>query len=315
MLKIKNSIFDTPPILFSEDVYLCTEYGEILTGRFKFKRKISNIFEIIKQKDVRFIKSNMSLPGFRPLIFANTCEGIAIFDLSLCLKFGLLIVIFPHFSGEETLALLNTDLRERITLDDSVKIEAEKYVGYPIGEAALEFKDRLLDVRRSGEYFTYLIKTNSQADEMMLDVCESLGRFYGCEISVKLDPIYDNFEPKNAFCFESFAFSLVSLIFLVRNYSASRNAAMKIHVDEMGFYYDFAFRMAKQYSGERLSAIAPELKHLMSKAENRIFNCITYQKDDVFALRAFPWLRTPDSADLKARPEDFIYDCQRRYEL
>ena len=309
MLKNSKNIFETPPILFAEDVYLCNEFGDILTGRFKTQRKIKNIFKIMGTHNVRFIRDNMALPGFRPLIFVDTPEGLAIFDLSLCPKFGLVILIFPDFSREEMLALLSTNLAQRSTISPEIKIEAVNYKGYPIEDKALIFKDRLLEVRRSGEYFTYLLKSNSQVVDTMLDIINSLGRFYGCDIHITLDNIYDNFEPKNSFCFESFAFSLISLIFLARNYSDTRGATIKIHVDEMGFYFDFGFRIAKQYGGEQISNIAPELKHLLKKAEFRIFNCITYQKDGTFILRAFPWLRTPDSADLKERMEDFIYDC------
>ena len=59
---------------------------------------------------------------------------------------------------------------------------------------------------------------------------------------------------------------------------------------------------------KKFKDIALELKHLMIKADDRLFTCFCVQKEDTFVLRAFPWLRHPNSADLKERQEKFRYD-------
>lgn len=309
MLKRYNNILDNDPIIFAEDVYLFTDLGEHLTGRYSLERKIRNIFSMISSEDARLLKSNMSFPGFRPLMLMDSIEGPIVFDFSLYPKFGLLIGILPYISRRDLLILSLSELSQRIILSEDMKVEAEQYLECTASDDALDFANRLLAVRRSGEYFSFLLKTNSEVFSAMLDITESFGRFYGCQVELSFDKIYDNFEPKNAFCFESFAFSLVNLLFLSRNYSANRGARVKIRVDEMGFYYDFEFDIAEQYNGKDLSKTAPELKYLMSRADDRMFTCFSLQKGNKFILRAFPWLRMPDSADLKERRERFIYDC------
>ena len=308
MLKRSGNVLDNDPIIFAEDVYLFTDKGELLTGRYSLKRKIRNAFSLISPEDVRLIKEHMSFPGFRPLVLVDSLEGPMIFDFSLYPKFGLMIGIFPYISREDLLILSSNELSRRIILSDAIKGEAQRYVGHTASEGALAFAERVLSVKRSCENYTFILKTNSEVFSSMLDIVESFGSFYGCRFELSFDKICDDFEPKNNFCFESFAFSLISLLFLARNYSAHREAKLKICVDDMGFYYDLGFEMAEQYREQAIIGTAPVLKHLMSKAEDRMFTCFCIQKNGEFVLRAFPWLRTPDSADLKERRERFIYD-------
>lgn len=304
----KKSV-EKDPVIFTEDVYLCTKFGEILTGRYAVSRKIKNIFDVLDDSDVRFLRKSMSLPGFTPLAFVGSREGIIIFDLSLCPKFGLMIAIFPHFSREDILGLAASDLSYRAMISSNLILDINAYKNFTVSAKAKIFADRMLAVCRSGEYFSFLLKTNSEIFSAMSEIAKSLSVFYGSDLNVTFGKVSDDFELKNEFCFESYAFSIINLIFLARNYSATRNASLKICIDEMGVYFDFVFRIAEQYQNYELYNIAPELKNLSTVAADRIFNCFSVQKDGVFAFRGFPWLRLPDSADLKAKEEDFIYDC------
>ena len=173
----------------------------------------------------------------------------------------------------------------------------------------LIFAKRLLSVSRSGEYYSHLFKTNLEVFQEISEIAESFGRFYGCRFHLSYKDITEEIDPKNEFCFESCAFAIISLAFLTRTYSASREAQINVHLDELGFYFDLTFDIAEQYSSQRLAECAPELINLTERAYDHMFDCFCAQREGRFIARAFLWLRTPNSADIKEKKAKFIYDC------
>ncbi len=308
MRKKFNDILDLEPTVFQEDVYLCNGRGEVITSRAVEVRDLKNLFTIISADDVKFIKKNMSFSGFRPLFVVDSARGPIIVDLSLAAKFRLLIVIFPHFDRAEILGLVKGALSFRVTASESIKRELESLEERELSEDATTFADRVLAVRRAGEYYSWIFKTNLEAFHEICDIAESFGRFYGCRFSLSYNNVQESIEPRNKFCFESCAFAMVSLAFLARNYSANRGASVDVHLDDMGFYFDVRLDIAEQYDGERLDACAPELKNLMARGYESMFDCFHMQREGTFIVRALLWLRTPDSADLKEKHTKFIYD-------
>ena len=96
-----TDIYDNPPIVFAEDVYLCNHLGEVITFRRGKSNRILNTLSILKNEDVKFIRENMSFPGTRPLMLVESSEGPIIFDLSLCPRYSLLIAIVPYIDKNE----------------------------------------------------------------------------------------------------------------------------------------------------------------------------------------------------------------------
>ena len=57
-----------------------------------------------------------------------------------------------------------------------------------------------------------------------------------------------------------------------------------------------------------LKTNAGELENLIARADERIFDHVCKQEGGRFVFRGFPWLRMPDSADLKEKKREFIYN-------
>ena len=83
---------------------------------------------------------------------------------------------------------------------------------------------------------------------------------------------------------------------------------MDIFFDELGVYFELGFELAEEYRSTALRTISPELKNFAFRADCRLFDCNFYQNDRAFAVRAYPWFKHPDSADIKEKKKEFIYN-------
>ena len=50
------------------------------------------------------------------------------------------------------------------------------------------------------------------------------------------------------------------------------------------------------------------LKNFKFRASSRLFECDYYQNERAFAVRCYPWFKHPNSADLKEKKREFIYN-------
>lgn len=55
MVKKFNDIFNDYPRLFGEELYLCNEFGKVLTGRGGAGRDLKNAFSLIPKEEFNFI--------------------------------------------------------------------------------------------------------------------------------------------------------------------------------------------------------------------------------------------------------------------
>lgn len=83
-----NDIFNDYPRLFGEELYLCNEFGKVLTGRGGAGRDLKNAFSLIPREEFYFIKEHMAFAGFRSMILVDSEIGPLLFDLSLSPKFN-----------------------------------------------------------------------------------------------------------------------------------------------------------------------------------------------------------------------------------
>ena len=87
-MKKFNDIFNDYPRLFGEELYLCNEFGKVLTGRGGAGRDLKNAFSLIPREEYYFIKEHMVFAGFRSMILVDSEMGPLLFDLSLSPKFN-----------------------------------------------------------------------------------------------------------------------------------------------------------------------------------------------------------------------------------
>ena len=107
--------FNDYPRLFGEELYLCNEFGRVLTGRGGAGRDLKNAFSLIPREEFYFIKEHMAFAGFCSMILVDSEIGPLLFDLSLSPKFNFIMLIIPHFSAREVLELARGELSMRIT--------------------------------------------------------------------------------------------------------------------------------------------------------------------------------------------------------
>ena len=95
---------------------------------------------------------------------------------------------------------------------------------------------------------------------------------------------------------------------LAINYASHRSADIRIRFDELGIYFDAVIDLATDFANLDLKTNAGELENLIARADERIFDHVCKQEGGRFVFRGFPWLRMPDSADLKEKKREFIYN-------
>ena len=302
-------IYDNPPTIFAEDVYLCNHLGDVITLRCGTSHKISNTLSILTNNDVRFIRENMSFPGTRPLMLVDSSAGPIIFDLSLCPRYSLLIAIVPHIGKDELLSLVKSGELARINLSDGIKSQLEDFSSVEISHKAMDFAERASSLHRYTEYAKFFLQTNIDMIDEICEISRTFGMFYGCRVRPHFHSIRNDVEFANEICLESYSFAMAMLTFLARNFSATREADMDIYCESCGIYFDFYFDIAEQFSSSELIFNSPELAYFVKRANEMFLTHFYTQNENHFKIRVLPWLRRPDSADLKEIKEKFIYDC------
>lgn len=305
MLKNFNPIIEDSPLLFNEDVYLFSDSGKVLTGRHGGE-SINNILSLIDLNELSFVRDNMFFAGMRPLLLIESSAGPIFIDVSLFGSYRLLIAIIPHFEREVTLALVKGKLKSIILPSPRMKLELETLDNIET-HGCKEFIEKLLATHRGAYYYRVHGRTNGEISMMMSEIAYDFSHFCGCELELTISGV-GLYEMKNDLCIDSYVFALTSLLFLARNYSASRKAKMDIFFNEMGVYFEFGFEVADEYRSISLIDKASELKNFKFRATSRLFDCDFYQDNRAFAVRGYPWFRHPNSADLKEKRKEFIYN-------
>lgn len=306
MLRKFEPIIRDEPVIFNEDVYLFTDSGKVLVGRHGGE-SVKNVFDLMDRREVYFIRENMFFAGLKPLLLVDSSVGPIFVDDSLFGSYRLLIAIIPHFGREETFSLVKERISQIVHPSDKIKAELEFYYGVKLDAVHEELAERLLSTHRGAYYYHTHGRTNADISVLMSEIAYDFSRFCGCELELRVNNV-GLFEMKNNLCIDSYIFALTSLLFLARDRSVSGRAVMDVFFDEMGVYFEFGFEICEEYRGVSLLNEASELKNFKFRAESRLFNCDYYQNDRAFAVRCYPWFRHPDSADIKEKRKEFIYN-------
>ncbi len=306
MLKNFKPITQDAPIIFSEDVYLFTDSGKVLTGRHG-REALKDVFSLIDSNELSFIYDNMFFAGLRPLLLVDSSIGPIFIDDSLFGAYRLLIAIIPHFSRDEILTIVKNNLNSIVLPSPNMKSELEWEYNIALDASHDEFAARLLATHRGASHYRVHGRTNGEISMMMSEIACDFSRFCGCELEFNLFGV-GLFEIKNDLCVDSYIFALTSLLFLARNYSINAKARMDVFFDEMGVYFEFGFEVADEFKSLSLLQEAKELKNFKFRASSRLFDCDYFQNDRVFAVRGYPWFKHPNSADLKEKRREFIYN-------
>ena len=306
MLKKFNPILQDKTILFNEDVYLFNDSGKVFSGRHGMNC-VKNIFDIVDKGEIPFVRENIFFAGLHPLLLVDSSMGPIFIDDSLFAAYRLLIAVIPHFSRNEVLAIVKNKLKSITLVSPSIKTELESIAKVQFDDSHNDFAERLLSTHRGTYYYRVHGLTSGEISMLMSEIAYDYSRFCGCELEFN---IYGAglFEMKNDLCIDSYIFSLVSLLFAARNYSASRKAKMDVFLNEMGVYFEFGFEIANDFKTLSFFTDVKEIKNFKFRASSRLFDCDYYQNESVFAVRGFPWFKHPDSADLKERRREFIYN-------
>lgn len=306
MLKNFNPIIQDKPILFNEDVYLINEAGKVLTGRHGGKN-LKDIFSFVEESEFSFIRDNMFFAGLHPLLLVDSSKGPIFIDDSLFGSYRLFVAVIPHFSKSEILAMVKNRLRSIVLPSPKMKAELELEYQIVFDDSHTDFIDTLFATHRGVYYYQVRGRTNGEISMKMSEIAYDFSRFCGCELELNIEGV-GLFEMKNDLCVDSYIFALVSLLFAARNYSSSRKARMDIFFDEMGVYFEFGFELASEFRLMPILRDAKEMKNFKFWASSRLFDCEYYQNERAFAVRGYPWFKHPNSADLKERKREFIYN-------
>ena len=306
MLKKFTPIIQDAPTVFAEDVYLLADSGKMLCGRHQ-DMPIKDVFALIDTDEFAFIRENMFFSGLKPLLLVDSQIGPIFIDNSLFGSYRTFVAIIPHFSRGETLSLVKGKLKSIVYPSDRMKKELELCVDIAFDDSHEEFAERLLTTHRGAYYYRVHGRTNGEISMMMSEIAYDFSRFCGCELEINISGV-GLFEMKNDLCIDSYLFALSSLLFLARNYSLRSRARMDVFFDELGIYFEFGFELSREFQGKVLSKEALELKNFSFRASSHLFECEYYQNERVFAVRCYPWFKHPNSADIKEKKREFIYN-------
>ena len=305
MNKKSNSITLLPKI-FEENVYLCDSSGKVLACRKGGRADIKNIFNLLAEDEKAFLRENLLFYGLKPLTLVEGSGGPIIIDCSLFPKFRVVTAIIPDFPIEDLAFLVQNDLSYITRTSPRIKEAFASISCEKSSHSHTRFVENLLSIHRGESYFNFYGKNNAEIAVMMSDMALSLSDFYGAGLEITVVNA-DDFDTANMPCITSFIFALSTLLLVARKYSTERKARLKLIFDEMGVCFEFGFKIAQDYVSLDLSRDAEELVNLTRSADSRFFVCHTYQDSVAFALRGYPWVKNPNSADLKERKTELIY--------
>lgn len=292
--------------IYEESVYLCDSSGKVLACRKSGDSNIKNIFELLYEDEKAFLRENLLFYGLKPLTLVEGKMGPIIIDCSLFSKYRAVVAIIPDFSTEDLAYLVKNDLSYITRTSPRIKEVFASASCEKSSRPHTRFIENMLSIHRGESYFNFYGKNNAEIAVMMSEVALTLSDFYGAGLEITVVDA-DDFDTANMPCITSFIFALTTLLLLARRCSAERKARLKLIFDQMGICFEFGFKIAQDYASLDLSRDAEELVNLMRSADSRFFVCHTYQDNVAFALRGYPWMRSPNSSDLKERKTELIY--------
>lgn len=294
------------PVVFDESVYLCDASGNVLLSRQGSALKIKNIFGLLPESEKSFLRDNLFFYGLKPLALMDSEVGAMIIDCTLFSKFRTVIAIIPEFSIEELSHLVKNELSYVLKTSPRMKEIVGAIPNEISTDARGRFVEGLLSTHPTESNMSFFGKDNAEIAVIMSDLAFSLSGFYGAALEISVVGA-DDFDMANMPCMTSYIFALSACLLAAREYSANRGARLKLVFDEMGVCMELGFKLAEEYRSIELSRSSEGISHLLRSADSRLFICNAYQDEKAFAISAYPWVREPNSSDLKERKPELIY--------
>ncbi len=292
--------------IYSQDILIFTAQGTTLynkTGVCQYK----SIQDLLFARDFAILKDILRGFDHKPLVLMNSKEGCVLIDKMLYSRFGLLIVTIPKLAPEELLGAVATclDLVNINALSEEEKLYAVSVDRDELNKEQRAFASGIFRLYTSftefDEYEDSPDETMSWMREVVQNISDSFNYDFECRIGSFVD--VDGY---NKLCPASFYLSTIAFLLVAIKYSARKIANITLHYDENGAYCDFNFEVSSKYCDRDIILTSSNIQKFCSFADkNHLILCFE-QENDTFSMRTYPWIREPDSADIKRKKKDFI---------
>ena len=121
MLKKFNPILEKTPVIFCDDVYLADKNGDVLSYRQGRERNIKNIFRLLEERELDFVRKNYLLSNFYPFLLVKSSEGLMLLDFALFITNRVFVAIIPHLSEDKILSICKSRFSMQIFPSPSLK--------------------------------------------------------------------------------------------------------------------------------------------------------------------------------------------------
>lgn len=298
MTKI-SQLLEKQSTTYKKDIFVFTASGERLYADAR-NREYKDIRDLLLPRDLPLL--NNILRGFdsHPLIALDSKEGYLLIDKTLYVRFGIITAIIPQLEKRELLEVLAL-CREVVNL--SLLCDEEREIisaasRDELNESQLAFSREILNfyalIASFSEYAVFPEDTLSSMDNL----AKILGKTFGCDLECSTATFVDA-DAHNKLCSASFILSVAGMLLVAAKYSEGKSAKIKLHYDENGAYFDFSFEISAKYVDCDINLVSSNLKKLRRLADVYYLELCFDQQNEVFNMRAYPWVREPDSSDIK----------------
>lgn len=298
MLKKFNPILEEEPIVFYDDLYLADKSGNVLACRQGSDRKINNIFDLLSNSELDFVRNNLLLLNFYPLLLVDSSEGVMILDFSLFISKRVFVAIIPRLSECEVLSVCKNEFSSKIFTSPNMKERFETAAILESDEKQIAFCQNLELYCRANAFYRVHGRTNVELADIMIDISHDICKFIGCKIDFEVRGI-SIFELKNELCLDSFRSMLITLCLTIRKYADNRCGTAVIHFDDIGISLEVYFDVAEDYLYAALPTIAPELTFFENSYQMNGFSLICEQNGRVFNALGYLWQKQGDFEHVK----------------
>ena len=306
MLKKFNPILEKIPVVFCDDVYLADKNGDVLSYRQGRERNIKNIFHLLGERELDFVRKNYLLSNFYPFLLVKSSEGLMLLDFALFITNRVFVAIIPHLSEDKILSICKSRFSMQIFPSPSLKESFDTAEIIEFDDEQTGFGQNFELICRANRLYRTRGLTNVELADLMLDVAHDICDYIGSEIDFEVEGLA-LFELKNEFCFDSFKFMLITLCLSIRKYSSDRRGSAVIHFDEMGISLSVSFDIAEDYSDLEFLTSALELAYLKKFSYKDGFSCHFDIMDNTFSALGYLWKAPGDFEHIKKDIAEFKY--------
>ena len=292
--------------IYNQDILIFTTQGTSLypqTSDSQYK----SIQDLLFARDFAILKDILRGFDHSPLVLMNSKEGYVLIDKMLYSRFGLLIVTIPKLAPEELFGAVATcrDLVNFNALSEEEKFYAVSVDRDELNNDQRAFASGIFRLYTSLSEFDEYESSPEETISWMREVAQNISESFNYDIECSIGSFVD-VDGHNKLCPASFYLSTIAFLLVASKYSARKNANITFHYDENGVYCDFSFEVSSKYCDRDIILTSSNILKFRSLADkNHLILCFG-QENDTFSMRTYPWVREPDSADIKRKQRDFI---------